>query len=173
MAGSLLSVVLSGFLIGSLARLALPGPDPMPFWLTILVGLTGSIAGGAVAAGIYGARNTFDTSSHAFVTLLLEIGAAVAILAAYRRFVQRRPLSGPGARRFPARGVGIARMRARLRQLGIDPDRLTNSTGPDPTPPKHDAEEVAESLETLRAERDNGTITEEEYEQARERLRRY
>ena len=34
--GALLSIVFSGFLIGALARLALPGPDPMPFWLTVL-----------------------------------------------------------------------------------------------------------------------------------------
>jgi uncharacterized membrane protein YeaQ/YmgE (transglycosylase-associated protein family) len=162
----------SGFLIGGLARLALPGPDPMPFWFTVFVGLTGSLAGGAVAAGIYGARHTFDKSNHAFVTLLLEVGAAVLILALYRRFVQQRPLSGPEARRFPSRGLGIERLRARLRQLGIDPDRLTATPGGDERPSAN-ADDVAEQLEKLREQRDSGTITEEEYDQARERLRRY
>lgn len=173
MAGSVISIALSGFLIGSLARLALPGPDPMPFWLTVLVGLAGSIVGGAVAAGIYGARNTFDTSSHAFFTLLLEIGASVAILAAYRRFVQQRPLSGPGARRFPSRGVGIERMRSRLRQLGIDPDRMTGPPGTDARLDSRSPDDVAAELEKLHEQRDAGTISEEEYEQRRERLRRY
>ena len=172
--GSLVSVLLSGFLIGGLARLALPGPDPMPFWLTVLVGLGGSIAGGAVATGIYGARHTFDDPNHGFVTLLLEIGAAVLILALYRRYVQRRPLSGPGAHDFPSRGVGIERMRARLRQLGVDPDRLTGRPGKStPTPANTSTEDVASELAKLREQLDSGAITEEQYDEARERLRRY
>ena len=173
MAGSLISIALSGFLIGALARLALPGPDPMPFWLTVLVGLGGSIIGGAIAAGIYGARHTFETSNHAFVTLLLEVGAAVAIVALYRRFVQQRPLSGPDARRFPSRGVGIERMRSRLRQLGVDPDRMTGPPGTDARLEAHSADEIAAELQKLHEQREAGTISEEEYERARQRLRRY
>jgi uncharacterized membrane protein YeaQ/YmgE (transglycosylase-associated protein family) len=171
--GSILSVVLSGFLIGGLARLALPGPDPMPFWFTVLVGLTGSLVGGGIAAGIYGARHTFDRSNHAFVTLLLEIGVAILILALYRRFVQRRPLLGPDAHRFPSRGLGIERMRARLRQLGVDPDRLTGRPVGGPKRGSTKAEDVAHELEKLREQRDNGTLSQEEYDQSRERLRRY
>jgi uncharacterized membrane protein YeaQ/YmgE (transglycosylase-associated protein family) len=124
--GTLLSIAFSGFLIGALARLALPGPDPMPFWLTVLLGLGGSVIGGAIATAAYGAGHVFDSSGHAFVALLLEIGAAIAILAVYRRYVQRRPLYGPGAYAFPTRGFGIQRMRARIRRLGVDPDRLTS-----------------------------------------------
>jgi uncharacterized membrane protein YeaQ/YmgE (transglycosylase-associated protein family) len=172
-AGSLISIALSGFLIGALARLALPGPDPMPFWLTVLVGLAGSIVGGAIAAALYGARSTFDTSSRAFVTLLLEVGAAAGIVALYRRFVQQRPLSGPDARRFPSRGVGIERMRSRLRQLGIDPDRLTGPRGTDARRDSQSAEEIGGALAKLREQLDAGTISQEEYEQGRERLRRY
>lgn len=163
----------SGFLIGSLARFALPGPDPMPFWLTVLVGMSGSVLGGGVAAAIYGARNTFDTSSHAFVTLLLEVGAAIGIVALYRRVVQRRPLSGPGAYSFPSRGFGIERMRARLRQLGVDPDRVTTRPGGSAATPELPPERVADELEKLRERRDSGALTEEEYRQARERLRRF
>ena len=174
MMGSLLSVAFSGLLIGALARLALPGPDPMPLWFTVLVGLIGALAGGGIAAALYGPRHTFDQSNHAFVTLLLEVGAAILILALYRRFVQKRPVFGPGAQSFPSRGLGIERMRARLKQLGIDPDRLTGSTkGRKPSRDSSNAEDVADKLEKLREQRDNGSITVEEYEQARERLRRY
>jgi uncharacterized membrane protein YeaQ/YmgE (transglycosylase-associated protein family) len=172
-AGSLISIALSGFLIGALARLALPGPDPMPFWLTVLVGLGGSIVGGGIAAGIYGARHTFDSSNHAFVTLLLEVGAAVAIVGLYRRYVQQRPLSGPDARRFPSRGVGIERMRSRLRQLGIDPDRVTGPPGTDARLEDRSGDEIAAELEKLREQREAGAISQEEYDLARERLRRY
>jgi uncharacterized membrane protein YeaQ/YmgE (transglycosylase-associated protein family) len=162
--GVILSTILIGFLIGGLARAALPGPDPMPFWFTVLLGLGGSLGGGAIAAAIYGVSHTLDTSAHLFVTLLLEIGVAVALLGAYRRYVQRRPLFGPEAHRFPTRGIGVARIRAQLRRLGIDPDRLARPTTPG---------DIADELDRLRDQRDRGELTEEEYEQARERLRRY
>ena len=169
--GALLSVALSAFLIGALARLALPGPDPMPFWLTIALGLGGSLVGGAVAAAVLGPSHTFDSSNHAFVTVVLEIGAAVVLLAAYRRFVQRRPLIGPGAHTFPSRGVGVQRMRDRLRQIGVDPDRLT-TRGQDESSKLSHGEQI-EALEKLRERHDKGELSDEEYERARERLRRY
>jgi hypothetical protein len=149
----------------------------MPFWFTVLVGMVGSIIGGAIAGAVYGASHTFDSSNHAFVTLLLAVGVSIAILAAYRRLVQRRPLSGPDAHRFPSRGLGIERMRARLRQLGVDPDRLGESGRPEGVaserPDTRTPEQAAEELGKLREDRDSGTISDEEYERARERLRRY
>jgi uncharacterized membrane protein YeaQ/YmgE (transglycosylase-associated protein family) len=171
MFGTIVSAVLSGFLIGGAARLALPGPDPMPFSFTVLIGLAGAAAGSAVAAVIFGAGHVFDTSGRAFVTLMLEVGVAIVLLSAYRRFVQKRPLWGPGAHRFPERGVGIARMRARLRQFGIDPDRLGHRGGAGRSQP--DAQEAAKELEKLHDLRDRNMITDEDYERARERLRRY
>jgi uncharacterized membrane protein YeaQ/YmgE (transglycosylase-associated protein family) len=171
MLGALISIVLSGFVIGSLARLALPGPDPMPFSLTVLLGLSGSLIGGGIAAATFGTSHTFDTSGHAFATSLLEIGAAIAILSIYRRYVQRRPLSGPGAYKFPSRGFGIERIRARLRQLGVDPDKVTTArpSSAGPSTPDHQAAE----LQKIRDLHDKGELPDEEYEQARERLRRY
>ena len=143
----------------------------MPWSLTVVIGLAGSLAGGGIAAGMFGASNAFDTSGHAFVTLLLELGVAIALVGAYRRFVQKRPLWGPEAHHFPTRGFGVARMRARLRQLGIDPDRLVGRRGA--APKQQDPHDVAEELEKLRDLRDRGILTDEAYEEARERLRRY
>ena len=47
--GIILAIVLGGLIVGALARLALPGPDPMPIWATILLGWSGSIVGGVVS----------------------------------------------------------------------------------------------------------------------------
>jgi uncharacterized membrane protein YeaQ/YmgE (transglycosylase-associated protein family) len=174
--GGILAAVLSGFLIGGAARYVVPGPDPMPFWLTVLIGLGGSVIGGAIGLGLYGSGSVMSTPGHAFVSVMLEILAAAALVVLYRKLVQRRPLTGPDAYRFPTRGVGIARMRARLRQLGVDPDKLhaqpaqPRSTGAASGPT---AEEVAVELERLRERRERGEITDAEYEEEREKLRRF
>ena len=46
-----------------------------------------------------------------------------------RPFVQGRPIFGPGARAFPERGLGVEQQRSRLKQLGIDPDKLRPDAG--------------------------------------------
>ena len=46
MLGSIISVIVTAFFTGALARFAVPGPDPMPAWLTILIGLVGTLIGG-------------------------------------------------------------------------------------------------------------------------------
>ena len=55
-------------------------------------------------------------------------GDASTLVAAYRRFVQQRPIFGPGAYAFPERGLGVEQQRSRLAKLGIDADMLR----PDP-----------------------------------------
>jgi uncharacterized membrane protein YeaQ/YmgE (transglycosylase-associated protein family) len=169
-----LTAMMTGFVIGSAARFAVPGPDPMPFWLTVLIGLVGSAIGTAIGAVVFGAQHTFDSSGRSFVTLLLAIAFATGLVAAYRVFVQKRPLTGPDARRFPRSGFGVAKMRDRLRRLGIDPDRVhTVGRAPEQVTAERTHEEVVDQLEKLRDLRDHGTITDEEYDRARARLRRY
>ena len=85
-------LLVGGLIVGGLARLAVPGPDPMPVWGTIALGVGGSIVGGIVARVLF---NTWGGFSFAFL-------GAVLLLILYRRFVQHRPLTGPGARRPPA-----------------------------------------------------------------------
>jgi uncharacterized membrane protein YeaQ/YmgE (transglycosylase-associated protein family) len=119
-ASFVIAILLSGFFTGALARLAIPGPDPMPFWLTLAIGLTGSIVGAVVGDAI--------SNDNGFVISFLSLGVAVALVAAYRRFVQRRPIYGAGALAFPERGIGVEQTRERLQKLGVDPNALT----PDP-----------------------------------------
>jgi uncharacterized membrane protein YeaQ/YmgE (transglycosylase-associated protein family) len=90
--GFILVLLLWGFVVGGLARLAVPGPDPMPIWMTIALGLAGSILGGAIGKVLFGSPGG----------LTLALLCAVLLLIAYRHYVQRRPIWGPGARRPPA-----------------------------------------------------------------------
>jgi uncharacterized membrane protein YeaQ/YmgE (transglycosylase-associated protein family) len=115
------AVILSGLWTGALARLAIPGPDPMPIWLTLAIGLAGSIVGAVVGQSI--------SNDNGVVISFLSFGFAMALVAAYRRFVQRRPIFGPGALAFPERGLGVEQTRERLQKLGLDPNALR----PDPT----------------------------------------
>ncbi len=80
-------IVLTGLVVGALGRLAVPGKDPMPLWLTIAIGLAGSIVGGAIAIG-FGAGGVF----------VLAVLVATLIVIGYRKFVQKRTVTGPGSR---------------------------------------------------------------------------
>jgi uncharacterized membrane protein YeaQ/YmgE (transglycosylase-associated protein family) len=53
----LILLAASGLIVGALARLALPGPDPMSIGMTILIGIAGSFLGGLVMLAITGGRN--------------------------------------------------------------------------------------------------------------------
>jgi uncharacterized membrane protein YeaQ/YmgE (transglycosylase-associated protein family) len=53
----LILVFISGLFIGALARLALPGPDPMSIWETAAVGIGGSLVAGLVWWAITGNHN--------------------------------------------------------------------------------------------------------------------
>jgi uncharacterized membrane protein YeaQ/YmgE (transglycosylase-associated protein family) len=86
----ILVVALSGFIVGGLARLAVPGPDPMPLWRTIALGILGSLLGGLIGG-------VFDVGAGGGIFLLSLIGAVV-LLILYRRVFQGRGITGPGAR---------------------------------------------------------------------------
>jgi uncharacterized membrane protein YeaQ/YmgE (transglycosylase-associated protein family) len=86
----IISILIWGFILGGLARLAIPGPDPMPIWMTIAIGIGGSLIGGIISRLVFGTGVSF------FFAFL----GAVLLVIAYRKFVQNRPLTGPGARRI-------------------------------------------------------------------------
>jgi len=87
-----IALLLTGLIVGALARLAVPGPDPMPIWATVALGLAGAIVGGLIT------RVIFRSTGVSFIGSVL---CAALILIAYRRYVQKRPIWGPGARRPP------------------------------------------------------------------------
>lgn len=145
--GFIVAILVSGFITGALARFALPGPDPMPIWLTTAIGLVGSIAGAVVGREA--------SNDNAYAISFVSFGVAIALVAAYRHFVQKRPLFGPGALRFPERGIGVQHYRERLKRVGIDPEALR----PDPARLQH-----ARLLQALQELHRAGIIDDDELE---------
>jgi uncharacterized membrane protein YeaQ/YmgE (transglycosylase-associated protein family) len=96
---AILGLALQGLVVGALARLAIPGPDPMPWWLTVAIGLAGAFLGGGVGYAIGGLAGYF----------LGAVAVAALLIVGYRRFVQRRGITGPGAHDRPTRGFGLRR----------------------------------------------------------------
>ena len=61
----------------------------MPLWLTILIGVAGSIVGGAIALSLgFGIGGV----------LVVSVFAATLIVIAYRRIIQKRTVTGPRSR---------------------------------------------------------------------------
>jgi uncharacterized membrane protein YeaQ/YmgE (transglycosylase-associated protein family) len=79
----IIGLVVSGLIIGALARLALPGKDPMSIPMTIVLGIAGSLIGGLVARIFLGTGGGF----------IFAVLGAILLLYLHRRFVQKRPLT--------------------------------------------------------------------------------
>lgn len=78
----LILLALSGLVIGALARLLLPGRDPMTLLETMLVGIGGSLIAGLIAYYVFD-RKTGPG-------LLLSVLCAVGIVYAVRKYRERR-----------------------------------------------------------------------------------
>jgi hypothetical protein len=179
MLGNVLGALFIAFITGALARFALPGPDPMPPWLTIGIGLAGTLIGTGVVLAIGGR----DQASWAGIASFF---AAVGLVVLYRRFVQKRPLWGRDAYRFPERGFGVEHYRERLKRAGIDPDTIgvqqpfgaLQQRGPMQSPAGNahagvagePTDNPAHYLGLLEELHDSGVLDDEEYTGARTRL---
>ena len=75
-----------GLIAGALARLVMPGRDPMGIIATILLGIVGSIIGGLVSVAIWGSGNGrgFQPAG-----LLLSILGAIIVLWIWRMIKSR------------------------------------------------------------------------------------
>jgi len=96
MLGAILSLIVSGLIIGLLARFAVPGKDPLKLWQTILLGIAGSLLGGLIA-GLFGVLDGDDTltAGEATTSFLFALAGAVVLLILYRKLVQKRSVTGP------------------------------------------------------------------------------
>ena len=78
----IISLIVTGLIVGALARLVVPGPNPMSILATIGVGIAGALVGGLIA-GLIGAGW--------LITIILEV--AIAALLVYFLTGRRRASS--------------------------------------------------------------------------------
>ena len=74
---TILWAIIAGLIIGLLAKLVLPGRQPIPLWLTIGLG----VIGGLVGNGLASAFNVADTNGVDWIRHAMQIGAAAVLIA--------------------------------------------------------------------------------------------
>jgi uncharacterized membrane protein YeaQ/YmgE (transglycosylase-associated protein family) len=79
-------MLIVGLIAGALARLILPGKDPMSIWMTILLGVAGSFVGGFLGSLIW--RTEGQSYFHPG-GLILSVVGAILLLWLWRMFRSR------------------------------------------------------------------------------------
>jgi uncharacterized membrane protein YeaQ/YmgE (transglycosylase-associated protein family) len=90
MIGFVLYLLVIGIVAGFVARLLVPGRDPMSFWGTVLLGVLGSFLGGFLGWALFGhdlARGALQASG-----IVGSIVGAVLLLLLWRAVSHRRGL---------------------------------------------------------------------------------
>jgi len=79
--GLIVTIVIVGLIVGALARLVVPGRNPIGIGMTILLGIVGAIVGGIIGHALH---------VGVVITLLLEIAVAAALVYAISGSSRRR-----------------------------------------------------------------------------------
>jgi uncharacterized membrane protein YeaQ/YmgE (transglycosylase-associated protein family) len=82
----IIGLLLIGLIAGALARLLVPGRDPMGIGATILLGIVGSFIGGTLGALIFGGEFTFARAE----SLIGAVVGSIIALLVYRRVATAR-----------------------------------------------------------------------------------
>jgi len=87
----IISAIIVGLIIGALGRLVVPGRQPIPIWLTIVIGIIAAFIGGFIAAA-FGYSNA--SGGIPWIQIILQvvvaaIGVAIAVGVYSRRGVRR------------------------------------------------------------------------------------
>jgi uncharacterized membrane protein YeaQ/YmgE (transglycosylase-associated protein family) len=78
-----------GLIAGGLARLLIPGRQPMGLLMTMILGLVGSVVGGLISTAVFG-YSAADPGFHTGGLIMSTIGALI-VLGLYVAYVQKRP----------------------------------------------------------------------------------
>ncbi len=73
---TIITFIVIGLIAGAVARLLVPGPDPMGILATIILGIVGSFVGGSVGALIFGRK--FELSASGIIGSI--VGAVILVL---------------------------------------------------------------------------------------------
>lgn len=88
MIGFILGLIIVGLIAGAIARLLVPGRDPMGIGATIILGIAGSFMGGFLADVLF--RSDTDDRGLGPVGILGSIVGAVIVLLIYNAVTRRR-----------------------------------------------------------------------------------
>ena len=86
----IITALIVGLIVGALGRLAVPGRQNIPIWLTMVIGVVAALLG-TVLANAIGVGNTrgFDWIELAFQVVLAAIGVALVAGMSGRRRLTR------------------------------------------------------------------------------------
>ena len=70
-------LIIEGLIIGVLAKIVIPGRNPVPIWLTIVIGVVGALIGNWISNYV-GVRHTNGID---WIRHLLQIGVAAVLVA--------------------------------------------------------------------------------------------
>ncbi len=78
----MIGFIVAGLIIGALARLLKPGKQNLSLWMTLLLGLVGSVIGGVVA-NLLGTGGIFELNVIGFIVAVV---AAVLLIGVFEGF---------------------------------------------------------------------------------------
>jgi len=72
--GRIIGLIIAGLLVGALGRLFHTGRDPIPIWLTLVIGLAASLLAGLLIGGVLGF----------ILAVIIAVGLVAVVGATYR-----------------------------------------------------------------------------------------
>jgi uncharacterized membrane protein YeaQ/YmgE (transglycosylase-associated protein family) len=79
--GEVLGYLLVGCIVGPIARFVVPGDDPMPIWMTIVLGAIGAFLGGWLLAEVI----TPDNEGIPWIAAIVAAALLVVVVRLFRR----------------------------------------------------------------------------------------
>lgn len=78
--GEVLGYLLVGCIVGPIARFVVPGDDPMPIWMTVVLGAIGAFVGGWLLAEVI----TPDNEGIPWIAAILAAAGLVILVRLFR-----------------------------------------------------------------------------------------
>jgi len=82
--GGIFSGIVIGAIIGALGRLAVPGKQNIPIWLTVVIGIVAALIGSAIVGGLS------DTNGIDWIEIIVQIALAAGGVLLAVNFLGRR-----------------------------------------------------------------------------------